>query len=157
MNPKEFNVKSIFKIKQLIEIEILFQSNQCSSCTIEFNNNFIQKDLPTLDYIDISTELTRFVYKKTIDTFFHSISDKLSSPLETLKRRGIPIDKLLKIQQKLRLDSTIFRSFILFFFFFFQRSILLHDVKRYPDAKLPRRIQVSSESSRFRLMRTGPG
>ena len=51
----------------------------------------------TLDYIDIATELTRFVCKKPLTNSVHSISEKLSSPLETLKRRGIPVDRLLKI------------------------------------------------------------
>ena len=65
-------------------------------------NLYIQKDLPALDYIDISTELTRFLYKKPLDTLVHSISDKLSSPLETLKRRGIPVDRLLKSKEQQR-------------------------------------------------------
>jgi len=40
------------------------------------------------------------VHKKTLDTLVHAISDKLASPLETLKRRGIPVDRLLKISQQ---------------------------------------------------------
>jgi hypothetical protein len=31
-----------------------------------------------------------------LDTAVHTISDKLASPLETLKRRGIPVDRLLQ-------------------------------------------------------------
>ena len=58
---------------------------------------FIHRDLPSIDYIDVASELTRFVYKKPVDVIVHSISDKLSSPIETLKRRGIPVDRLLKI------------------------------------------------------------
>ena len=70
---------------------------------------FIQKDISTLDYIDISTELTRFVFKKAQDNVVHSISDKLSSPLETLKRRGIPVDRLLKTQQQgISLSPSLF-------------------------------------------------
>ena len=66
---------------------------------------FIHKDIPTFDYIDIATELTRFVHKKPLDTLVHSISDKLVSPLETLKRRGIPVDRLLKtVQQQRKFD-----------------------------------------------------
>ena len=80
------------------------KSSECSSCALEYEKQqvylFIQKDLIHLDYIDISSELTRFVYKKPIDSLVHSISDKLSSPLETLKRRGIPVDRLLKIRQQ---------------------------------------------------------
>ncbi|CAF1656449.1 unnamed protein product, partial [Adineta ricciae] len=83
---------------------ISLNSSECSSCALEYEKQhvylFIQKDLLHLDYIDISSELTRFVYKKPIDSLVHSISDKLSSPLETLKRRGIPVDRLLKIRQQ---------------------------------------------------------
>jgi len=61
---------------------------------------YIQKDISILDYVDIATELTRFVYKKPLDALVHSISDKLVSPLETLKRRGVPVDRLLKITQR---------------------------------------------------------
>lgn len=71
---------------------------------------YIQKDLPSLDYIDISTELTRFLYKKPLDTLVHSISDKLSSPLETLKRRGIPVDRLLKSKEQQQQRKTIIPS-----------------------------------------------
>ncbi|UJR29713.1 hypothetical protein I4U23_017262 [Adineta vaga] len=91
---------------------ITLNSSECSSCALEFDKNqvylFILKNLSTLDYIDIASELTRFVSKKAIHSLIHSISDKLSSPLETLKRRGIPVDRLLKIQQQtLQLSSPI--------------------------------------------------
>lgn len=62
---------------------------------------YINKTIPAFDYIDIASELTRFVYQKPINTIVHAMSDKLSSPLETLKRRGIPVDRLLKsVEQK---------------------------------------------------------
>ena len=81
-------------------IVILFKSTECSSCALEYDRTkvilYLHKDIPALDYIDIASELTRFVYRKALDTLVHSISDKLSSPLETLKRRGIPVDRLLK-------------------------------------------------------------
>ncbi|CAF3159133.1 unnamed protein product [Rotaria sp. Silwood2] len=86
------------------------KSTECSSCALEHEKNkvtlYIQKDISTLDYIDIATELTRFVYKKPLDALVHSISDKLASPLETLKRRGIPVDRLLKLapQQLVKLE-----------------------------------------------------
>ncbi|CAF1549296.1 unnamed protein product [Adineta ricciae] len=79
---------------------IVLDSTDCSSCVLEHDksqvNLYIHRDLPTLDYIDIASELIRFVHKKPLETLVHSISDKLSSPLETLKRRGIPVDRLLK-------------------------------------------------------------
>ncbi|CAF1040266.1 unnamed protein product [Rotaria sordida] len=92
---------------------ITLNSTECSSCALEHERNqvclYIHKDIPTLDYIDIATELTRFVYKKPLDTLVHSISDKLASPLETLKRRGIPVDRLIKNpeQQPIKLSLHI--------------------------------------------------
>ncbi|CAF4311774.1 unnamed protein product [Rotaria sp. Silwood2] len=83
---------------------ITLNSTDCSSCALEYDRNqvnlYIHKDIPTLDYIDIATELTRFVHKKPLDALVHAISDKLASPLETLKRRGIPVDRLLKTVQE---------------------------------------------------------
>ncbi|CAF3429660.1 unnamed protein product [Rotaria socialis] len=103
-----------------IECQLTFQnrtitlnSTECSSCALEFDRKqvclYIHKDISTLDYIDIATELTRFVCKKPLDTLVHSISDKLSSPLGTLKRRGIPVDRLLKSseQQPVKLSLQI--------------------------------------------------
>ncbi len=91
----------------MIEFDLIcLKSTECSSCALEHDRSkvilFIQKDISTLDYIDIATELTRYVYKKPLDSLVHSISDKLASPLETLKRRGIPVDRLLKIQEQQR-------------------------------------------------------
>lgn len=63
---------------------------------------YINKHIPALDYIDIASELTRFVYKKPVNSIVHAMSDKLASPLETLKRRGIPVDRLLKSVEQQR-------------------------------------------------------
>ncbi|CAF2778683.1 unnamed protein product [Rotaria sp. Silwood2] len=90
-----------------IQCQLTFQnrtttlsSTECSSCALKHERNqvclYIHKDIFTLDYIDIGTELTRFVCKTPLDTLVYSISDKLASPLETLKRRRIPVDRLLK-------------------------------------------------------------
>ena len=57
---------------------------------------YFQKHIREFDYIDIASELARFVFKKPLDTIVHTISDKLASPLETLKRRGVPVDRLLQ-------------------------------------------------------------
>jgi hypothetical protein len=57
---------------------------------------YFQKQIREFDYIDIASELARFVFKKPLDTVVHTVSDKLSSPLETLKRRGVPVDRLLQ-------------------------------------------------------------
>lgn len=93
----------------------LLKTTECSSCALEYDRSqvalFIHKDIPNLDYIDIATELTTFVCKKPLDTLVHSISDKLASALETLKRRGIPVDRLLKTPEQQR-------NFDIFCFFF---------------------------------------
>ena len=71
---------------------------------------YIRKDLSRIDYIDISSELTRYMTHKTNESIIHSISDKLSSPIETLKRRGIPVDRLLKTtkeQQPVKFNLNI--------------------------------------------------
>jgi hypothetical protein len=79
---------------------------------------YIQKDIQMIDYIDIATELTRFVYKKPLDALVHSISDKLASPLETLKRRGIPVDRLLKsAEQQRKTNIYIYLQLNQFYFF----------------------------------------
>ncbi|CAF1297901.1 unnamed protein product, partial [Rotaria sp. Silwood1] len=88
-----------------------------SSCALEHKETkvylYIHKDISTLDYIDIATELMRFVCKKSVDTLVHSISDKLTSPLETLKRRGIPVDRLLKTSEQQRNVNIILCDMLL--------------------------------------------
>ncbi len=56
---------------------------------------YFRKDLLTLDYIDIASELARFVFKSPPETVVHTISDRLCSSLDSLSRRGIPVDRLL--------------------------------------------------------------
>ncbi|CAF1648839.1 unnamed protein product [Rotaria sordida] len=79
-------------------------STNSSSCALEYNKNnvvlYFQKHIHAFDYIDIASELVRFIFKKSPDTIVHTISDKLASPLETLKRRGIPVDRLLQYKQQ---------------------------------------------------------
>lgn len=67
---------------------------------------YFQKHIREFDYIDIASELARFVFKKPLDTAVHAISDKLASPLETLKRRGVPVDRLLKHNQPYMRPTT---------------------------------------------------
>lgn len=62
---------------------------------------YFQKQIREFDYIDIASELARFVFRKPLETAVHAISDKLASPLETLKRRGVPVDRLLQQQQRM--------------------------------------------------------
>ena len=68
---------------------------------------YFQKNIRQFDYIDIASELARFVFKKPLDTIVHTISDKLASPIETLKRRGIPVDRLLQHNRPQHIRSTI--------------------------------------------------
>ncbi|UJR22115.1 hypothetical protein I4U23_025179 [Adineta vaga] len=83
---------------------ITLESTDSSSCALENDKNkvglYFQKQIREFDYIDIASELARFVFKKPLDTAVHAISDKLASPLETLKRRGVPVDRLLQQQQQ---------------------------------------------------------
>ncbi|CAF1335016.1 unnamed protein product [Rotaria sp. Silwood1] len=103
------------KLRDLIQyrLDMLFvnnRSNNSSSCALEYDKNkvvlYVQKHIRAFDYIDIASELARFVFKKPFDTVAHTIGDKLASPLQTLKRRGIPIDRLLR-HKKQYIHSTI--------------------------------------------------
>ncbi|CAF1432853.1 unnamed protein product [Rotaria sordida] len=89
---------------------ITLDSTDSSSCALEYDKNnvslYFQKHIREFDYIDIASELARFVFKKPLDTIVHTISDKLASPLETLKRRGVPVDRLLQHNQQ-NIRSTI--------------------------------------------------
>ncbi|CAF3997273.1 unnamed protein product [Rotaria sp. Silwood2] len=89
---------------------ITLDSTDSSSCALEYDKNkvalYFQKHIREFDYIDIASELARFVFKKPLDTVVHTISDKLASPLETLKRRGVPVDRLLQHNQQ-NIRSTI--------------------------------------------------
>ncbi|CAM4809029.1 unnamed protein product [Rotaria magnacalcarata] len=82
---------------------ITLDSTDSSSCALENDKNtvalYFQKHIREFDYIDIASELARFVFRKPLDTVVHMISDKLASPLETLKRRGVPVDRLLQHNQ----------------------------------------------------------
>ncbi|CAF1417698.1 unnamed protein product [Adineta steineri] len=89
---------------------ITLESTDSSSCALEHDKNkvslYFQKHIREFDYIDIASELARFVFKKPLDTIVHTISDKLASPLETLKRRGVPVDRLLQHNQQ-NIRSTV--------------------------------------------------
>ncbi len=67
---------------------------------MKFQNNqveiFIQKNTSNFEYFDIANELARFIFKKPKEEIVDGISNKLSSSLEALRRRGIPVDRLLK-------------------------------------------------------------
>ncbi|CAF1418983.1 unnamed protein product, partial [Adineta ricciae] len=90
---------------------ITLDSTDSSSCALENDKNkvtlYFQKQIREFDYIDIASELARFAFKKPLDTVVHAISDKLASPLETLKRRGVPVDRLLQHQQQQNHRSTV--------------------------------------------------
>ena len=60
---------------------------------------YFRKDLAEFDYYDIANELAAFTFKKEVG-HVHEIRDKLGSSLETLKRRGIPVDRLLQSVQE---------------------------------------------------------
>jgi len=76
------------------------QSDFSSSCALELKNDrvmlYLLKDHVNIDYFEIARALAQFVFKNPDETIFYAISDKLSSSLEVLKGRGIPVDRLLK-------------------------------------------------------------
>ncbi len=61
---------------------------------------YLRQDLTKLDYFDIAKELARFVLKNPLDTVIYSISDRLSSPLDALKRHGVPVEYLMGGRRK---------------------------------------------------------
>ncbi|CAF1441263.1 unnamed protein product [Rotaria sordida] len=75
---------------------ITLDSTDSSSCSLEYDKNkvslYFQKHIREFDYIDIA--------------IVHTISDKFASPLETLKHRDVPVDRLLQ-QNHQYIRSTI--------------------------------------------------
>ncbi len=61
---------------------------------------YVRKDLPAIEYFDVANELARFVMTIQDRYIVLAISNKLSSSLESLKRQGIPVDRLLKTAEK---------------------------------------------------------
>lgn len=60
-------------------------------------NLLIRADDTDLEYYDVASELARFIYgKPQEDHLVNGIASRLSSSLEVLKRRGIPVDRLMK-------------------------------------------------------------
>ena len=58
---------------------------------------YYEKHLRDFDYYEIATELAHFVFKKGFDAAnIYVICDRLSSSLDMLKRRGVPINRLVK-------------------------------------------------------------
>ena len=79
-----------FHSSQLIAIHVHFKM-------IKIKIHYIlKKHIHEFYYIGIASELARFVFKKPLDTVVHAINDKLASPLETLKCRGVSVDRLLQ-------------------------------------------------------------
>jgi hypothetical protein len=56
--------------------------------------------MPDLEYFDIANELARFIFNKPKEHIVDAISNKLSSSLESLRRRGIPVDRLLNLSNQ---------------------------------------------------------
>ena len=79
------------------------QSNSASPCALKHTEDKVildlRKDTGPIDYYFIAVEFDAFCFKKHGD-HVHDICDKLGLPLEILKRRGTPVDRLLKNTQK---------------------------------------------------------
>ncbi len=63
---------------------------------------YIRNDVPKIEYFDIASELVRFVLNMHDRNIILAIYNKLSSTLDSLKRQGIPVDRLLKTTNKQR-------------------------------------------------------
>ena len=85
----------------LFNISIRFQSKNISSCALEADLKkvtlYCDKNLREFDYYEIAAELAHFVFMKGFDAAnIYVICDRLASSLDMLKRRGVPIDRLVK-------------------------------------------------------------
>ncbi|CAF0734789.1 unnamed protein product [Didymodactylos carnosus] len=89
--------KLIFQKKTYI-----FESNENSTCALISEKNKLSLHVQMhaeLDYVDVATELARFLLKNPDESVINSMSVNLSTPLDILKRRGVPIDRLLQKSQ----------------------------------------------------------
>ncbi|CAF1578903.1 unnamed protein product, partial [Adineta ricciae] len=81
---------------------ILLDSNSASPCVLKHTEDKVtlnlRKDTGPIDYYFIAVEFYAFCFTKH-DNHVHDICDKLGLPLEILKRRGTPVDRLLKNTQ----------------------------------------------------------
>ncbi|CAF1186151.1 unnamed protein product [Adineta steineri] len=82
---------------------ILIDSENSRSCVLTYESNkvtlYFGKYLAEFDYYDIASELVAYSFSEPAN-YIHEIRDKLESSLETLKRRGIPVDRLLQNTHK---------------------------------------------------------
>jgi hypothetical protein len=68
---------------------------------------YFRKDLAALNYIDIASELARFVFKSPPESVVDAISNRLSSSLESLIERGIHVDRPMPIREFARLSNRL--------------------------------------------------
>jgi len=77
---------------------------------LEYSNGkvtiYLRKNIVHIDYYDVAAELGAFCFTKEAN-YTHDINDKLALPKETLRRKGIPVDRLLKGTQK---EGQLIRS-----------------------------------------------
>ena len=57
---------------------------------------YLRRDKRQIDYYQVASALARFVMKKLHENYFDSIDARLQLPLDVLKQRGIPVDRLVK-------------------------------------------------------------
>ena len=85
-------------------IVFLPQKHWKNSCALEEQNGqvtlYVLKDSPNIDYFQVASELARFYFKKPIETYVDSICSRLELSLDTLRERGLPVDRLLKHLEK---------------------------------------------------------
>lgn len=60
---------------------------------------YLRRDVETIEHFEVASELCRFVVAKQNEMYFDSVTNRLVVPLDTLKKRGIPVDRLMKTNE----------------------------------------------------------
>ncbi|UJR18092.1 hypothetical protein I4U23_004992 [Adineta vaga] len=90
------HIKSVLTFKnQTIQLD----SENASWCMLVYDTKnvmlYLRKDITNIDYYDIAAEIHAFCFIREVN-YVHDISDKLGLSIEILRRRGIPVDRLLQ-------------------------------------------------------------
>ena len=63
---------------------------------------YLLRDHPTVDYFQVASEIARFVFVKSSETYFDAICSRLELSLEKLRERGIPVGRLVKHVERIK-------------------------------------------------------
>jgi hypothetical protein len=90
-----------FKITFENEVYVFNNSTQVSSCALNIDNNentavlYLHRASKMIDYYDVAAELTRALFAEATEELIARTTLYLSSSLDSLKRQGLPVDRLL--------------------------------------------------------------